>query len=69
MNHVEEFYKWCEDRKRDGLVDLKYTLNKAPRVTPESFCEEANSIDAALERGDYQEFVFNDAKSQLVEGK
>ena len=64
MGHIEEFYRRCEEKKQRGMVDIKFVVTRSRKATPESFCEGANSIDEALERGDWKAFKFNDGKRE-----
>lgn len=59
-NSVQEFERRCEAKKEEGLVDLKFCTFYTSDLTAEAFCKEANSIDAALARGDFEELTFED---------
>lgn len=55
MTTVQEFLRRHEQKKRDGLVDIKFfPLDITPwpidgsTVTLESFCAESNAIDDAI---------------------
>lgn len=61
---VEEFESLCEVKRSEGLVDLKFCTMNSVNLTPEVFCDEANAIDEALVRGDYEEYRFNDSKKE-----
>lgn len=58
---VEEFEACCVEKKDNGLVDLKFCVTGSLKSTPEAFCAEANSIDRALDCGDFEPLIFNDA--------
>jgi hypothetical protein len=60
-NSVQEFERRCEEKRKKGLVDLKFYAVNTSELTPEAFCEQANAIDDALARGDVEAFSFDDA--------
>lgn len=61
-NPQAEFVSRCENKQKDGLVDLKYCVAPSIDFTPNAFCEEANAIDDTLMHGDYEPLVLNDSK-------
>lgn len=66
MNHVKEFERRCEEKRKRGLVDMKFVTGDLSGATMESFCREANAIDEAIERGDIEDFSFNDSYRDKV---
>ena len=61
-NSVNEFENRYETKKANGLVDLKFcTSSSATKPSPEAFCAEANAIDDAVARGDFEVYTFDDA--------
>ncbi|MCK4841012.1 MAG: hypothetical protein KAT04_03905 [Methylococcales bacterium] len=60
-NSVNEFENRYEAKRAEGLVDLKFcTSSSATNPSPEVFCAEANAIDDAVARGDFEVFTFDD---------
>ena len=60
-----EFERRYAEDKKNGLVDFKFCTVKRPNETIESFCESANKIYTAIEKGECKKHVFTD-KFKLV---
>ena len=60
-SHWQEFERRCEEKRKDGLADLKFCAVNSMELTPAAFCEQANAIDDALQCGDFEEYHFDDA--------
>jgi hypothetical protein len=47
-------------RQAKGLVDIKFYAHNATGIDPAKGCAEAAAIFDAIDKGDVEDFVFND---------
>ena len=53
----------CEAMRRDGLVDVKFTLGDTRGATVEDVCGEVNSMLDAFEAGRFVKLKFDDLRT------
>ncbi|MEW6598111.1 MAG: hypothetical protein AB1429_11530 [Pseudomonadota bacterium] len=49
-----------EDKRAEGLLDVKFFLHTTDKVLSEEVCAEVNRLDAAIADGAYVPLVFDD---------
>lgn len=61
---IAEFKERFDKKAAAGVSDMKFFASAGiGEATLEKFCAESNEIDRAIDRGEYEDFSFNDMPS------
>jgi len=62
-NACEAVAALYKEKEAAGLIDVKFFVDDAYKATREVVCREVLRLEDAVNKGDYEELVFNDRHS------